>query len=167
MTKRTGLACGRAICGALAMLAAIPLQAQTERVIYNFPGGNGGSEPRAGLTSYKAGLYGTVIHGGSGGVGEVYKLAPPKTGTTWTKRALYSPDEETAGAPAGEVVDDQNGNLYGAVSSVGVDGGCCGFIYELSPPATGQTAWTEKIIYTFTGGADGFSPFGGLAMDQY
>jgi hypothetical protein len=167
MTKRTGLARGRAICGVLAMLAALPLQAQTESVIYNFTGGADGDEPRAGLTSYKSGLYGTLIHGGSGGVGEVYKLAPPKTGTTWTKRALYSPNEENAGSPAGEVVADQNGNLYGAVSSVGVDGGCCGFIYELSPPAAGQTGWTENVIYAFTGGADGFWPFGGLAMDQY
>ncbi len=89
MTERTGLTCGRAICGVLMMLAALPLQAQ-ESVIYNFQGGNDGSKPTEGFEVYKSSLYGTLIHGGSASVGEVFWLAPPTTGTTWTKRALYN-----------------------------------------------------------------------------
>ncbi len=168
MTERTGLTCGRAICGVLVMLAALPLQAQ-ESVIYNFQGGNDGSKPTEGFELYKSSLYGTLTNGGSAGVGEVFRFAPPTTGTTWTKRALYNfgAPGNLGGSPAGGVVADASGNLYGATLDDNSIGSCCGVIYELSPPAAGQTAWTENIIYSFTGGLDGATPHGRLAIDQY
>jgi uncharacterized repeat protein (TIGR03803 family) len=69
--------------------------------------------------------------------------------------------------PAGPVFADKAGNLYGT-TELGGDGSkqCnsapegCGIVYELVAPA-----WTEKILYNFTGGADGGEPMGGLAMD--
>jgi hypothetical protein len=163
MRKRTGLTCGRAICGMLMMLAAFPLSAQTENIIYNFSGGSNGSNPTFGFASYKGSLYSTLLHGG-GGFGEVYKLTPPATGTTWVKRSLHNFTGQTGdGSPAGHVIADQNGNLWG-VAADGVN--TCGLIYELSPPAAGQTEWTWSVMHSFNGKTDGCLPSGGLAVDQ-
>jgi hypothetical protein len=169
MTKRTALTCGRAACTVLMMIAALPLSARTESVIYNFTGGNGGGNPEVGLTSYKSSLYSTLLNGGSAGAGEVYKLTPPKTGTTWNEKALvtFQEDGNPGGSPNGRVIADQYGNLYGVTTYNDSIGTCCGLVYELSPPPAGQTEWTSKIICQFPGGVDGLLPHGGLAMDQY
>jgi hypothetical protein len=165
MKDRTGWLWAGAMSCMWLMLAAFPLSAQTESVIYNFLGGGGGDEPTYGFVAYKYSLFSTLLHGGSEGFGEVYRLTPPTTGTTWTKRTLFSfTGQQGNGTPSGAVIADQNGNLYGAA----IDGfGCCGSIYELIPPAAGETEWTENTIYAFTGGLDGDGPYGSLSMDQY
>ena len=55
------------------------------------------------------------------------------------------------------LVLDPSGNLYGTT----VDGGASnsGIVFKL------DTAGTETVLYTFTGGADGKSPSGGLVLD--
>jgi uncharacterized repeat protein (TIGR03803 family) len=74
---------------------------------------------------------------------------------------LYSFSFNKAGtdgaAPIGNLVFDSEGNLYGATSSGGSSYDS-GMIYELSPKAGG--GWTEKILYAFTGQADGGAPNG-------
>jgi hypothetical protein len=72
--------------------------------------------------------------------------------------------------PVGGLVSDQNGNLYG-VTEYGGTGSCldgtvagCGIVFELSPD--GKGGWTETVIYTFTGGADGQYPLYGLILDN-
>jgi len=75
--------------------------------------------------------------------------------------------------PAGGVVFDSAGNLYGATiygGSGGSDciGGSCGTVYELTPPAQPGGAWVETILYNFTGvshNQDGELPNGGLVID--
>lgn len=75
--------------------------------------------------------------------------------------------------PAGGVVFDAKGNLYGATTyggSGGSDciGGSCGTVYELSPPALSGGEWTETILYNFSGvnvNNDGELPNGGLVID--
>jgi uncharacterized repeat protein (TIGR03803 family) len=59
---------------------------------------------------------------------------------------------------------DNSGNLYG----VTVNGGAYnqGTVFELSPPAPGQTTWTPTVIFTFDGGVDGSAPNGGLVEDK-
>ena len=51
------------------------------------------------------------------------------------------------------LASDRLGNLYGAAygGAYGV-----GTVYELTPSAWG---WTEKILYSFTGGSDGAAPY--------
>lgn len=51
------------------------------------------------------------------------------------------------------VIFDGAGALYGAAP-----GGASGYgaIFKLSPPAAGQTKWTETILYSFKGGRDGW-----------
>jgi hypothetical protein len=92
----------------------------------------------------------------------------------WKEKVLYSFQGGNDGyTPAGGVVFDKAGNLYGA-NSWGGSGGCpspgCGTVFELSPPTQKGGAWTETTIYAFQGvlGSvkDGLTPEGGVIIDQ-
>ena len=56
---------------------------------------------------------------------------------------------------------DPAGNLYGSTALGGANGR--GTVYKLTP---GSGGWTESVLYSFAGGADGASPEGSLVMDQ-
>jgi uncharacterized repeat protein (TIGR03803 family) len=55
------------------------------------------------------------------------------------------------------------GALYGTTIAGGTSGN--GTVFKLTPPAAGQSAWTETILHDFSG-TDGASPPGGLVMDR-
>jgi uncharacterized repeat protein (TIGR03803 family) len=86
----------------------------------------------------------------------------------WKEKVLYSFQGGRDGSvPAGGVVFDKQGNLYGATS----DGGAAndGTVFELIAPAKPGGAWTESVLHIFRGynsGADGASPEGGLVIDK-
>jgi uncharacterized repeat protein (TIGR03803 family) len=63
--------------------------------------------------------------------------------------------------PEAQLIADSSGNLYGVSQFGGTHG--LGTVFELSP--TGDT-WTESILYSFTGGADGEEPIARLALDS-
>jgi len=140
--------------------------AQTESVLYTFTGGSDGSGPTGSLIFDAAGnLYGTTdaggVNDGNGGKGVVFELSPV-SGGGWTETALYAFQGGTDGEVAvGGVTSDASGNLYGATNYGGAHN--LGTIFELSPAGGGS--WTEKVIYSFAGGADGSYPNGGLAFD--
>ncbi len=102
-----------------------------------------------------------------------FALAVPAS-ASWKEKVLYSFQGGTSdgSVPAGGVVFDPQGNLYGATTDGGPAsckpiGGACGTVFQLSPPAQKGGAWTETLIYQFQGkGAnDGESPNGGLIID--
>jgi hypothetical protein len=83
-------------------------------------------------------------------------------------------------SPSGALVRDAAGNLYGTAGRGGtVNAACptlppvngntvpdgCGLVFRLSPPAAGKTAWTETILYKFSG-PDGSNPSGDLVFDK-
>jgi uncharacterized repeat protein (TIGR03803 family) len=76
--------------------------------------------------------------------------------------------------PAGGVVFDSAGNLYGATTYGGSGGpncigGSCGTVYQLMPPAQPGGTWAENILYNFAGKSqnnDGELPNGGLVIDS-
>jgi uncharacterized repeat protein (TIGR03803 family) len=78
---------------------------------------------------------------------------------------LYSfagkPDGEH---PEGNIARDSRGNLYGATSEGGATGD--GAVFEISPPAQGQTAWTETVLLSFEHHKTGAAPYGGVMLDQ-
>jgi uncharacterized repeat protein (TIGR03803 family) len=172
---------------ALAILLPITARAQTETVLYSFTyatstgGGCPGafyanSDPQTGLLLYKGHLYGTTPKGGTGIKGEpgtddgmVFRLTPPKSGTTWAKQTLHSFPEITEPPifdgtyPCSRLIE-KNGVLYGSTISGGTHN--WGTVFSLTPPGTGQTLWTETILYNFTGGTDGGQPYDGLSMDS-
>ena len=59
------------------------------------------------------------------------------------------------------LIFDQVGNLY---STTTLGGAGYGTVFELTPNQDGS--WTESVLYSFTGGADGADPFAGLIFDQ-
>src|SRR5215472_5560316 len=70
----------------------------------------------------------------------------------------------TGAYPLGTLLRDANGALYGATWLDGAYGS--GTIFKLSPPSSGETAWTIWVLHAFTGNGDGDTPNPLLAMDS-
>lgn len=155
-----------------------------QSVIYQFQGGTDGQSPVGALVFDQAGnLYGATADGGSSdcspvaGCGTVFQLTPPvKNGDPWNETVLYTFKGLLYGdgdLPAGGLVMDGEGNLYGT-TAYGGTGNCtlaggaagCGTVYELSPPSVSGGAWTETIIYSFPTAAEGYLPQGDLVFDS-
>jgi hypothetical protein len=90
----------------------------------------------------------------------------------WKERVLYSFQGGTDGAyPAGGVVFDKLGILYGATQQGGGTNcspmAACGTVYQLSPPAKQGDPWTETLVHVFKGkqSNDGEFPSGGVIAD--
>ena len=129
--------------------------------IYTFsPSGDGG-DPAAGVLFGPDGiLYGTTSNGGTVFTVRPSATRPPTVLSPWTLNFLYDFSPFTV-YPAGDVVFDSAGNIYGATSTGG-GRGCfnnegCGTVYELTPSAGG---WIETTLYAFQGGSDGAGPVG-------
>jgi len=146
--------------------------------LHDFVGGADGARPVAPLVK-GAGrtFFGTTSEGGGGtlcagtsGCGTVFEIAAPAKGqTVWTETVLYSFTGAADGSqPEAGLILDRQGNLYGT-TVIGGDTQCipagCGVVFELSPPESGQTVWTQTVLYTFHG-TDGIGPSGSLAFDK-
>jgi uncharacterized repeat protein (TIGR03803 family) len=149
----------------LVLACSVAASAATETIAHAFNRTPNGANPRAGLISDAAGnLYGTTMKGQSFGV--VFKLSRNKQ-AQWVETVLYSfkggyygPDGST---PAGGVIFDSAGNLYGTTSYGGTSD--CGTVYKLSPTASGP--WKETILHNFACyPSDGAYPTGGLIFDS-
>jgi uncharacterized repeat protein (TIGR03803 family) len=150
-----------------------------ETVIHAFLGYPGdGANPLTGLVSDSAGnLFGTTSAGGNGGgcgdqytqasCGTVFELSP--VGNGWTETILHNFQGGTDGCfPAGGLIFDQSGSLYGT-SQFGIGGGydCflgVGTVFKLTRGSGGT--WTESVLYAFTGNGDGGNPAGALIFDS-
>jgi uncharacterized repeat protein (TIGR03803 family) len=133
---------------------------RTETVLHRFSGGADGGFPVGDLTFDQAGnIYGATNNGGSSDRGLVYELMSSRGG--WVERVLHMFNALPDGSyPGSGVIFDNVGNLYGTTEFGGSDFGA---VYQLTPSAGG---WTESILYTFSGGSDGYYPVGGLIFDQ-
>ena len=97
----------------------------------------------------------------------VLTLASNASAAGWKEKVLYSFQGGNDGAvPAGGVVFDKQGNLYGATSDggSGCTAGSCGTVFQLVPPANKGGAWSENILHNFQG-QDGSIPEGGVILD--
>jgi uncharacterized repeat protein (TIGR03803 family) len=140
-----------------------PGGAWAEAVLYSFSGQDGdGAEPSAGLVMGQDGaIYGTTFYGGLYGWGAVFELQPAGTGgsppgSTWTEAVLYSFTGGGDGAWAEGLAMSAEGVLYGTTFLGGALG--AGTVFELLPPATPGGVWTETVLHSFMGGADGVYP---------
>ena len=96
----------------------------------------------------------------------VLALASPAS-AKWKEKVLYSFQGGSDGqTPAGGVVFDKAGNLYGVTNEGGST--CpspgCGTVFQLAPPTQKGESWTETIIHGFNG-TDGSIPVGGAIID--
>jgi uncharacterized repeat protein (TIGR03803 family) len=137
----------------------------TETTLYKFAGGVDGESPTGNLVFDTFGsLYGTTFAGGPANCGVIYKLTPPATqGGAWTKTALYSFSGADGCFPQANLIFDTAGALYATTQN----GGALdqGVVFKLTPPATPGGAWTEALLHTFAGGADGAIPYNALMFD--
>ena len=122
---------------------------QAFTTLYSFSGTANGAQPMAGLVSDGTLLYGTTSSGGvaKANAGTVFKI-DPKTGAFAT---LYKFQGSTDGANPVSSLTYQNGLLYGTTSKGGAAG--AGTIFQVDP-----TTGAEKVLYSFTGAADGAAP---------
>ena len=134
---------------------------------YNFQGGTSDGALPTGpmLLAADGSLYGTTVSGGSGGFGTVYKID-----ANGTESIVYPfTGGNDGGSPYSGVIADEQGNLYGTTVIGGLHsntciGGTCGVVFELIPNQNGS--WTEHVLHSFQGGADGGNPYGGLVRDS-
>jgi uncharacterized repeat protein (TIGR03803 family) len=143
-----------------------------ETVLHAFEGEDGANPTTQLLFDSNGNLYGMTENGGAGpcqgGCGTVFELSPGQDGT-WSEKVLYSFCSVDGCADGfspsrGPLVIDANGNLYSTTEAGGIlrecSGGGCGVVFKL------DTADNETVLHTFTGGADGAGPFGGLTIDS-
>jgi uncharacterized repeat protein (TIGR03803 family) len=146
-----------------------PANGQTEWsevVIYNFCSlsdcADGTYPQDAPLVGSDGLLYGTASEGGQyGNRGTVFKLTPPPgAASAWSETVLYSFAGNDGEYPQAGLIADAEGVLY----STTLEGGSAGYgtIFALTPPANGTTSWSETVLHSFTGGADGSYPKTGL-----
>jgi uncharacterized repeat protein (TIGR03803 family) len=129
----------------------------TETVLHSFAGGaTDGANPQAGLIRDFAGnLYGTTLFGGASNNGVVFKL--DSAGRITLLHSFVGPPADGL-APAGVLVRDFAGNLYGTTAHGGASG--MGMVFKLE--LTGK----ETVLHSFAGGsADGSEPAVGLVRD--
>ena len=125
-----------------------------EKVLHSFTGGTDGYEPFAGLVADGAGnFYGTTLQGGANQLGTVYRLAAG--GAELVLHALAGGSDGST--PAGPLVFDAGGNLYGTTEQGGSDD--AGTVFRVTPDGA------ETVLYSFTGGTDGADPACGLVLD--
>jgi uncharacterized repeat protein (TIGR03803 family) len=137
-----------------------------ETDLYAFTGGDDGSASQASLIFDGAGnLYGTTVYGGTTGCtsgygcGVVFKVSPTKSG--WKQSVLYRFTGAADGAyPMGSLISDTAGNLYSTGAAGGASGK--GVVFELT---NAGHKWTEGVLYSFSGGSDGGSPFATVVAD--
>lgn len=130
----------------------------SETVLHAFTGTPDGKVPNSRLVMDKSGnLYGTTTWGGTGkqgGYGTVYKITPDGTETV-----LHSfMGGKDSGDPAGDLLQDSAGNLYGTTEGGGANGR--GEVFKLTPGGT------KTVLYSFTGGRDGNGPHAGMITDK-
>jgi uncharacterized repeat protein (TIGR03803 family) len=143
-----------------------------ETVLHNFTGGSDGGAPYnfGSLLRDSAGnLYGTTSAGGdvtrcSGtGCGTVFKV---DTSGNLTTLYTFLGGNADGCTPAGGVIADKVGNLYGTTTSCGNGGQPntntvgYGTVWKLTPTGT------ETVLYNFTGGTDGANPYAGVTLDS-
>jgi hypothetical protein len=167
VTQSGGQVSGPSGCGTVDKFTP-PAKGQaawTETTLWDFTGGNDGCNPTA-LVFDKAGaLYGVAAFGGTSNNGSFFRLTPPQQGQTqWTETTLYSFAGGNDTSFPMSLTVTKNGVMYGVSDYSGSAGN--GTVFALIPPKKGQTAWTEQVLWRFTGGSDGDQPNPLLIIDK-
>ena len=154
-----------------------PGGAWKESVLYRFIPAN--DYPLAGLIFDSQGnLYGTTAGDLSASFGTVFQLVPPaERGGSWTQTTLYyfGSFQNDGVTPAGSLILNGEGNLFGTTSAGGTDNAtfCLnqstvgyGAVFELERSGSAGGSWKEKVLYAFSGGSDGACPEAALIADN-
>jgi uncharacterized repeat protein (TIGR03803 family) len=88
----------------------------SEKLIYSFIGGSGGSLPDTVLLGNDGNLYGTTSLGGAYGWGAIFQLVPSQDG--WSENVIYSFQNQNDGFEPYALVQDNSGDLFGIAYDV-------------------------------------------------
>ena len=133
----------------------------TESTLFAFTGGDGGGNPNFGVVLDHAGnLYGAADTGGGNFAGVIFKLTPTTGYWNYVLVHTFSGGSD-GGSPSSTVTIDANGNLYGTTLYGGLYQ--YGTVYKISN-VNGK--WQETVLHSFTGGNDGWQPYGGAVVDS-
>src|SRR5579863_1431365 len=139
---RNGGSCTGSSCGTVYKLAVAD-DRWVESVLYQFGLPEAGPYESGVIFDQNGKLYGTSGLGAFSN-GTVYELE--STGITWCQVVLHTFTGGSDGAfPAGTLLRDGSGNLYGGAVQAGPDGH--GVVYELTPSLGG---FSFSVIYAFT-----------------
>jgi hypothetical protein len=96
-------------------------------------------------------------------VASIFELSPPVApSTSWTYSTLF---EFPSNGIAVNINIDSRDRIFGTTSNGGTYNE--GTVFMLKPPAGRRTAWTETVLYNFTGGADGGNPQAGVGIGRF
>ncbi|HEY6251800.1 MAG TPA: choice-of-anchor tandem repeat GloVer-containing protein, partial [Candidatus Angelobacter sp.] len=168
MKKPSGKLAAVSLVLVLATAVATRAQTPTFTLLHSFTGSSAdGAIPVAPLLRDAAGnLYGATAFGGSTncsvfgdvGCGTIFKLDPSGNETV-----LHMFSGGDGAFPAGGLVMDAAGNLYGTTVNGGGAGLCrnfgCGTVFKLDPSGN------LTVLHSFIGSSDGANPTAGLIMD--
>ncbi len=154
---------GDSQCGCGTVFALNP-ETGAEKVLHRFQGGSDGKAPSGRLHLIDVMLYGTTVYGGTGdpancsGCGTIFAV----NAMTGAETIVHSFGGGLDGAYPTTGLTERRSKLYGLTNEGGVAGcspSSCGYgtIFSLDP-----TSGTEKVVYAFTGTADGAYPAGAL-----
>lgn len=142
----------------------------TETVLHSFAGGNSdGAYPMYGSLTLgtragkkkESSIFGVTTQGGASNKGTAFEIVTSTTTTSPTYTVLHSFGTRSGGAsPFGTLVNVE-GRLFGTTAFKGSS--CCGTVFELTQK---NKTWVETVLYSFTGGGDGGSPYSGLVADS-
>jgi len=145
--------------GAVLMLSAattVSLAAQTFTTLHSFTGTDG-ANPYAGLTQGTDGnFYGTTIDGGANAGGNVIKITP--SGTVTSFYSFCSQSNCTDGQyPVSTLVLGNDGEFYGTTQNGGIYNALYGTIFKVSAGGVLSTLHSFNAV-------DGVSPYGSLLL---
>ena len=93
----------------------------------------------------------------------MYELSPPAAGkTAWTRKILYKFSATNDGLYPTAGLTPSGTSFFTTTSGNGLKG--FGSVVELTPPATGNGAWTETTLFDFTNVATGAQPTDALLL---
>jgi uncharacterized repeat protein (TIGR03803 family) len=106
----------------------------SEAIIYNFAGGEDGSDPIAGLAIDSSGnLYGTTFYGGSSqDFGTIFELIPG-AGGQWRERVFRLAGSSTGYWPSAPVILNSAGKVFGTTTQGGRNNNYGGVVFEITP----------------------------------
>ncbi|HEX3458370.1 MAG TPA: choice-of-anchor tandem repeat GloVer-containing protein [Candidatus Baltobacteraceae bacterium] len=130
-----------------------------EHVVYNFQGNFGsahdGSWPFDSLIAINGTMYGTAASAGAHTEGIVFQVTP-----SGSEQVLYSFAGGSDGGIPEAALTPKGTTLYGTTlygGGSGCGGSGCGTVFSVT------TSGQEKVLYSFAGGADGKTPYAGVA----
>jgi uncharacterized repeat protein (TIGR03803 family) len=148
-------------------------QGYSEKTLWTFGQGTDGKYSAAPLTLGANGvIYGTAGGGGKGcrnGCGIVFELTPSKSG--YAERILYNfKGADDGSGPSSGVTIDGSGTMYGVTNYGGgttcASGYGCGTAYELTPQGAGSLTYTERVLWSFGKGTDGYYPMSNVVIGK-